>query len=42
MKKIWGLKMKRVKAFSLEKLKQNITNILFLLFMFSSLLAFGV
>jgi hypothetical protein len=38
MRKIWGLKIKRVKVFSSKKLRQNITNVLFLLFMFSSLL----
>jgi len=38
MRKIWGLKIKRVQVFSSKKLKQNITNVLFLLFMFSSLL----
>jgi hypothetical protein len=37
MKKIWGLKIKKVKVFSSKKLKQNITNVLFI-FMFSSLL----
>jgi hypothetical protein len=37
MKKIWGLKIKRVKVFSSKQLRQNITNVLFLLFMFSSL-----
>jgi hypothetical protein len=36
MRKIWGLKIKRVKVFSSKKLRQNITNVLFLLFMFSS------
>jgi hypothetical protein len=36
MKKIWGLKIKRVKTFFSKKLRQNITNVLFLLFMFSS------
>jgi hypothetical protein len=38
MKKIWGLKIKRAKAFSSKKLRQNITNFLFLLFMLYSLL----
>ncbi len=33
-----GLKIKKVKVCSSKKLKQNITNLLFLLFMFSSLL----
>jgi hypothetical protein len=37
MRKIWGLKIKKVKVFSSKKLKQNITNVFFLLFMFSSL-----
>jgi hypothetical protein len=34
MKKIWGLKIKKVKVSSKKKLKQNITNVLFLFFMF--------
>jgi hypothetical protein len=38
MRKIWGMKIKRVRDFSSKKLKQNITNVLFLLFMISSLL----
>jgi hypothetical protein len=38
MKKLWGLKIKRVKKISSKTLKQNITNVFFLLFMFSSLL----
>jgi hypothetical protein len=38
MRNIWGLKIKRVRAFSSKKLKQNITNVIFFLFMFFSLL----
>jgi len=38
MKKIWDLKIRNVKVFSSKKLRQNITNVLFLLFMLSSLL----
>jgi hypothetical protein len=38
MRKIWGMKIKRVRDFSSKKLKQNIANVLFLLFMISSLL----
>jgi hypothetical protein len=38
MKYKWGFKIKKVKVFSSKKLKENITNVFFLLFMFSSLL----
>jgi len=37
MKKNMGFENRRVKIFSSKKLKQNITNVLFLLLMFSSL-----
>jgi hypothetical protein len=40
MRKIWGLKIKRVKVFSSKTLRQNITNVFFILFMFSSLLLY--
>jgi hypothetical protein len=43
MRKIRGLKIKKVKAFSSKKLKQNIINVLFFLFMFFPCsFAFGV
>jgi hypothetical protein len=38
MRKIWGLKIKKVKVFSSKTLRQNIANVLFLFFMFFSLL----
>jgi hypothetical protein len=38
MIKIWGLKIKKVKVFSSKKLRRNITKVLFLLFMYFSLL----